>query len=232
MGIEEEQEHQHAYDVCSCHYCSLDGCIVSSEVDDHDHDHDHDHDNDNTDFNNINEDNNDGTNIYQRPIYVYEGHNMGSILVHIIAGNLAIAHHLMAMINNENDNDSENNNEDNDNDKKKTSIINKALQFYELAYECNLAGDTNCSVRFDMILCNNLSHIYRYQEQTEEQNEQQQQQQQPIATGDNDDNNNDDSRSLDIDDLIKFEYYSQEEEQEEYKVNIPLISLLTTVATA
>jgi len=117
---EEEQEHHHAYDVCSCHYCSLDGCIVSSEVDDHDHYHD------NADFNNINEDNNDGTHIYQRPIYVYEGHNMGSALVHIIAGNLAIAHHLMAMINTENEDENENNTEWH-NDKKKSILIHKAV---------------------------------------------------------------------------------------------------------
>jgi len=221
---EEEQEHHHAYDVCSCHYCSLDGCIVSSEVDDYDHE------NDNADIKNVNEDNSDGTHIYQRPIYVYEGHNMGSALVHIIAGNLAIAHHLLAMIKNGNEYDSESNTEE-DNDKKKSILINKALKFYELAYECNLAANTDCSIRFDMILCNNLSHIYRYQEQTEEQNEQQQQPPNTTSDDDNNDNENDDSIGLDIEELLKFEYYSQEEEQEEYKDNTSLISLLTTVSS-
>jgi len=81
-----------------------------------------------------------------------------------------------------------------------------------------------------MILCNNLSHIYRYQEQIEEQNEQQQQP--PITTDDDDDDNDHDaSIGLDIEELLKFEYYSQEEEQEEYKDNTSLISLLTTVSS-
>jgi len=53
----------------------------------------------------------------------------------------------------------------------KENFINKALQCYELAYECNLSN--TCSVRFDTIICNNLSHMYRYQEQTTEEQEQQ-----------------------------------------------------------
>mmetsp|Transcript_14282 Transcript_14282/g.15650 ORF Transcript_14282/g.15650 Transcript_14282/m.15650 type:complete len:298 (-) Transcript_14282:136-1029(-) len=215
---EEEQEHHHAYDVCSCHYCSIDGCIDINDDDTV-----------------ITEDNNDGTILYQNPVYVYEGHNMASSLIHIISFNLAIVHHLtatkMTMAATTNENENENSNE-NSNENDKESFINKALQFYELAYECNLAANTDCSIRFDMILCNNLSHIYRYQEQTEVQNEQQQQQP-PTNTGDDNDNDNEnnDSIGLDIEELLKFEYYSQEEEQEEYKDNTSLISLLTTVSS-
>mmetsp|Transcript_14276 Transcript_14276/g.15642 ORF Transcript_14276/g.15642 Transcript_14276/m.15642 type:complete len:299 (-) Transcript_14276:136-1032(-) len=215
---EEDQEHEHAYDVCSCHYCSIDGCIDINDDDTV-----------------ITEDNNDGTILYQNPIFVYEGHHMASSLIHIISFNLAIVHHLtatkMTMAATTNENENENSNE-NSNENDKESFINKALQFYELAYECNLAANTDCSIRFDMILCNNLSHIYRYQEQTEVQNEQQQQQP-PTNTGDDNDNDNEnnDSIGLDIEELLKFEYYSQEEEQEEYKDNTSLISLLTTVSS-
>jgi len=209
---EKEQEHEHAYDVCSCHYCSIDSCIVLSSDDD-------DHDND--DGNDIDEGNNDGSSIYQNPIYVYEGHNMGSTLIQIIAFNLAIVHHLTAMVAANNDNEIEN----------ESIIIEKALQFYEFACECNLSN--TCNIRFDTIICNNLSHIYRYQEQTEEQHEvkhqhqqekqQQEKHKQSITTDLEDDNDDDSISSLGMNDLIEFEYYSQEKEQEEYEHNVSLV---------
>merc|ERR1719491_2735090 len=113
---------------------------------------------------------------------------MASSLIHIISFNLAIAHHLKAKTmatTNENENETSNEND-------KESFINKALQFYELAYECNLSN--TCSVRFDTIICNNLSHLYRSQEQQtegqekqeilQEQNDEQPQSQQIITADD------------------------------------------------
>jgi len=208
-GEEPEQDEV----VCTCHYCSIDGCIVSN-------------DGDYNGTTTMNEDNADGSTIDENPIHVYEGHNMGSTLTYIIAFNLAIAHHLTAM---EMANDEEKNDKD---VVKQEKIINKALQFYELAYECNLTN--TCSMRFDMIICNNLSHIYRHQEQqqtaqqthvVEPQQEQQvqlqqaqqvQPQPQSIIIDDDDDED------------ISFEYYSQEEAQEEYEHNSTLVSLVTT----
>jgi len=91
---EQDQEHEYGtYAVCACHYCSIDGCI---DINDDDND--------------ITEDNNDGTTIYQNPVYVYEGHNMASSLIHIISFNLAITHHLTAKTmatTNENENSNE-----------------------------------------------------------------------------------------------------------------------------
>jgi len=218
-GEEPEQDEV----VCTCHYCSIDGCIVSN-----------DDDYNGTD---MTEDNADGSTIDENPIYVYEGHNMGSTLTYIIAFNLAIAHHLTAM---EMANDAEKHDVI-----KQERIVNKALQFYELAYECNLTN--TCSMRFDMIICNNLSHIYRHQEQQqtaqqhvvelEPQDEPQQQVQLPQETPpaqspssqaiiiDEDEDENVD------DEDISFEYYSQQEEEEEYEHNSTLVSLLTTRST-
>jgi len=147
----EQDQEDDVYAVCACHYCSIDGCI---DINDDDND--------------ITEGNDDGTTIYQNPVYVYEGHNMASSLIHIISFNLAIAHHLTAKtMATTNENENENSNNEND----KESFINKSLQLYELAYECNLSN--TCSVRFDTIIRNNLSHLYRSQEQTTEEQEQQ-----------------------------------------------------------
>mmetsp|Transcript_50742 Transcript_50742/g.57459 ORF Transcript_50742/g.57459 Transcript_50742/m.57459 type:complete len:386 (+) Transcript_50742:138-1295(+) len=221
---EEDQEHDYAYDVCSCYDCSIDGCIVSND----------------DDYNGteMNEDNADGSTIDENPIYVYEGHNMGSTLTYIIAFNLAIAHHLTAM---EMANDAEKHDVI-----KQERIVNKALQFYELAYECNLTN--TCSMRFDMIICNNLSHIYRHQEQQqsaqqhvvelEPQDEPQPQQVQlpqetpPAQSPSSQAIIIDEDDEIDADEEdISFEYYSQQEEEEEYEHNSTLVSLLTTRST-
>jgi len=213
---EEDQEQEPAYAVCACHYCSIDGCIDINDDDTVG-----------------TEDNNDGTTIYQNPVYVYEGHNMASSLIHIISFNLAIAHHLIAQTmatTNKNENENKNSYEPD-----KESYINKALQFYELAYECNLSN--KCSVRFDTIICNNLSHMYRSQEQTEEQeqqeklqeqnDEQPQPQSQRIITA----AAIDEEKSVELEELLELEYYTPEEEQEEYTHNSSLISLLTTTVS-
>jgi len=79
------EEPEHDEFLCTCHYCSMDGCIVSNDEDYTDNTPD------------MNEDNADGSTIDENPMYVYEGHHMGSTLTYIIAFNLAIAHHLPAM---------------------------------------------------------------------------------------------------------------------------------------
>jgi len=196
--------------VCTCHYCSIDGCIVSND----------------DDYNgttvDMNEDNADGSTIDENPIYVYEGHNMGSTLTYIIAFNLAIAHHLTAM---EMANDEEKKNEKDVVQQEK--MINTALQFYELAYECNLTN--TCSMRFDMIICNNLSHIYRHQEQQQQQQTTAQQQQHVVVEVEpQQEPAQAQSIIIDDDDDISFEYYSEEEAQEEFEHNSSLVSLLTT----
>mmetsp|Transcript_36358 Transcript_36358/g.41581 ORF Transcript_36358/g.41581 Transcript_36358/m.41581 type:complete len:349 (-) Transcript_36358:305-1351(-) len=204
---DQEDVHEHFYEVCSCNSCSIDRLLSVSSECDSDSDNDMHEDNDK-----------DGTTIYQNPISVQEGHNMGSTLTHIIAFNLAIVHHLHFVMANNNDD----------------ILINKALKCYELAYECNLS-DT-CSIWFDEMICNNLSHIYRYQEQTEEERTFQQQQQQqktleqeketlhhlqePISVSDDEDDDNDDdvsNSSFDPEDLLELESYSHEVEQEDYE---------------
>mmetsp|Transcript_36357 Transcript_36357/g.41579 ORF Transcript_36357/g.41579 Transcript_36357/m.41579 type:complete len:378 (-) Transcript_36357:238-1371(-) len=201
---DQEDVHEHFYEVCSCNSCSIDRLLSVSSECDSDSDNDMHEDNDK-----------DGTTIYQNPISVQEGHNMGSTLTHIIAFNLALVYHLrFLMTKNNNDEDIE-------------ILINKALECYELAYECNLS-DT-CSLRFDEMICNNLSHTYRFQEQTEEERHFQQQQQQQqtleqeketlhhlqesISVSDDEDDNDEDvmfsNSSLDdTDDLSELESYS------------------------
>merc|ERR1712238_556961 len=189
---------------------SIDGCIASN-----------DDDYNGTTTTDMTEDTSeDGSTLDEKPIYVYEGHNMGSTLTYIIAFNLAIAHHLTAM--------------EMANDEEKTKdvvqqekMINTALQFYELAYECNLTN--TCSMRFDMIICNNLSHIYRHQEQQQQQQQQTTaQQQQHVVVEVEPQQEQAQSIIIDDDDDISFEYYSEKEAQEEFEHNSSLVSLLTT----
>merc|ERR1712238_149884 len=214
LRLSGEEQDQDAV-VCTCHYCSIDGCIVSND-DDY---------NGITTTTDMTEDNSDGSTLDENPIYVYEGHNMGSTLTYIIAFNLAIAHHLTAM-------EMANDNEEKKNEKdivKQEKMINTALQFYELAYECNLTN--TCSMRFDMIICNNLSHIYRHQEQQQQQQTTAQQQQQQHVVVEVEPQQ-EQAQSIiiddDDDDDISFEYYSEEEAQEEFEHNSSLVSLLTT----
>jgi len=239
---EEDQEHDYAYDVCSCYDCSIDGCIVfSSEKDSSEHD---DHHADNDKFVSANEDNdNDGSTIYSHPMYVHEGHNMGSAVLHtIIQFNLALAYHLQCLCLMEATTNNENKIKNNEikNEKSESDIINininKALQFYEVACDDNLS--TTRSIRFDTIICNNLCHIYRYQDQTEKEEDEQhyyqqqqqvtQQQQQPITTvtdnEEEEEDDNDDGISSSwadmADDRIEMDYYRQEEkEQGKYERN-------------
>jgi hypothetical protein len=90
--------------------------------------------------------------IYRQPIRVapqamHEGHSMGLTLPLIITFNLALAHHLRAI-------------EENQLDRKKLS---KVLQLYEFAYRWQMEEDdeqVHC-IRFTMIISNNLGEIHR-----------------------------------------------------------------------
>ena len=98
--------------------------------------------------------------IYRRPIQVSpqsiaESHNMGSTVYLLIIFNLALAHHQIALAASED---------------KRTSILQKTLKLYELADSCfcrykirrsMLEEEQQTSDRFEMILCNNASHVYR-----------------------------------------------------------------------
>lgn len=107
--------------------------------------------------------------IYQQPIRIgCIGHDMGSTLFLIIIFNLALAHHLEAVRNGHPK-------------KKRDKIIDKTLSLYELTYKwqlkllCRYKSDEemeadptpapSCSsvtsIRFNMIIRNNLSQIHR-----------------------------------------------------------------------
>jgi len=106
--------------------------------------------------NNPHEDSDDG-HIYRRPIRVdCECHNMGSTLYLIATFNMALAHHLQAI--------------GMGNTERREKIINKTLVLYKLAYkwQMKLIFDTSpspscstvTSIRFNMIIRNNVSQIY------------------------------------------------------------------------
>jgi tetratricopeptide (TPR) repeat protein len=85
--------------------------------------------------------------IYRRAIRVsqfsmQEGHSMGATMSLIIIFNLALAHHLSAI-----------------QQQMCRRRLQKALQFYELAY--HLQSEEQSSLRFTMIIANNLGEIHR-----------------------------------------------------------------------
>eukprot|EP00531_Pseudo-nitzschia_arenysensis_P018973 CAMPEP_0116128478 /NCGR_PEP_ID=MMETSP0329-20121206/7381_1 /TAXON_ID=697910 /ORGANISM="Pseudo-nitzschia arenysensis, Strain B593" /LENGTH=322 /DNA_ID=CAMNT_0003622619 /DNA_START=769 /DNA_END=1737 /DNA_ORIENTATION=- len=102
-----------------------------------------------------------GFSIYRRPIQVSpqsisEKHNLGTTVSLLIIFNLALAHHQIALSISEED--------------KQLSVLKKTLKLYELAGSCytryknrrNILGQEQTTAdRFEMILCNNLSHVYR-----------------------------------------------------------------------
>ena len=104
----------------------------------------------------------DGGFIYRRPVEVdtnsiQEGHNMGVNLSLIVIFNLALAHQLRAIDQIASTSSSA--------DQK---LLQKALQLYELAYQLHLdecQDSTNYdrvgSLRFTMIVSNNLGEIHR-----------------------------------------------------------------------
>ena len=109
-----------------------------------------------------NDDDDDSGYIYQRPILIPEGHEMGSIGFLIILFNLALAQHLKATSSSENH--------------KGKHSIKKALLLYEIIFEywSRFQGGSSSSeeeevpqqhyasdsVRFAMIMYNNLSQMY------------------------------------------------------------------------
>lgn len=93
-------------------------------------------------------------NIYCRPIQVSpssiaQGHKMGSTLFLIITFNLALAHHLSAL--NERS------------EEQGRAKLENTLRFYELVDSWQQRNSTdNKSIRFNMIVWNNTSHVHRY----------------------------------------------------------------------
>lgn len=87
--------------------------------------------------------------VYERPICISqksmeEEHCPGVILSLIIIFNLALAHHLSAIQNNA-----------------CPKLLQKALHLYELAYQLQREENDNGSLRFTMIVANNLGQIHR-----------------------------------------------------------------------
>ena len=88
--------------------------------------------------------------VYQRPIRIspqsmLRGHSPGVTLSLIIIFNLGLAHHLSAI-------------QQHNNCKRR---LQKALQLYELAYQLQLEELEMSSLRFTIIMANNLSQIHR-----------------------------------------------------------------------
>jgi len=119
--------------------------------------------------------------IYQRPIRVppeciIENHNMGRTLFLIITFNLAMAHHLGAMVATSRTScESDCEDRTAPNPLQTNNKIKKALQLYEISHSWHSritseqtsdeSGASQTfgvsSIRFRMILSNNMSHIYR-----------------------------------------------------------------------
>lgn len=158
---------------CSCYHCSLEGCINYSENSPQIAKHANGP---------IGKDMSCGY-VYQQPIRVppqpiQENHNMGRTLFLIVTFNLAMAHHLSAMstsaamptactlaMEERTPNQAQS----------CGNKIKKALQLYEVCHtwytrmtsrptrhDCNTSHPTGVSsIRFRMILSNNMSHIHR-----------------------------------------------------------------------
>jgi tetratricopeptide (TPR) repeat protein len=83
--------------------------------------------------------------IYASPKFMQQGHSLGVTLSLIIILNLAMAHHLSAM--------------QNQNCRRR---LQKALQLYELAHHLQMEENEDiCSPRVTMIITNNVGEIYR-----------------------------------------------------------------------
>jgi len=184
LRLSREQSDESMLCSCRCKDCSLDGCIAYSEssppvskfsqqaTD------------------SIKNNGCEGCHgyVYRRPIRVppqpiLENHNMGRTLFLMITFNLGLAHHLSAMVTSRT-NPSTSSEEQNpatqprQQQRAQTSIrtktVTKALQLYELSnnwhsrisasrphggHECEAKGGLS-SIRFRMILSNNLSHLH------------------------------------------------------------------------
>ena len=173
LRLSREHSHERMMGGCNCHQCSLGCCIAFSE-------------NIPPVLDNTSTPSCKGIGcdyVYQRPIRIppqpiVENHNMGTTLFLIITFNLAMAHHLSAIVSSNTTNTS-------NTDEIHTSgnKIKKTLQLYELAHnwhsrlsqtshKCDhddsmdIRNDESpsnsvASIRFSMIISNNLSHIHR-----------------------------------------------------------------------
>jgi tetratricopeptide (TPR) repeat protein len=138
-------------DTCACGRCSLDECILHTTRQDSPFPTDgasFKSFNDATQFCEDMVDSEDRF-IYRRPIYasqkfMQQGHSPGVSLSLIIVLNLAMAHHLSAM--------------QNQNCRRR---LQKALQLYERVYHLKMEAENICSPHATLIITNNVGEIHR-----------------------------------------------------------------------
>jgi hypothetical protein len=133
---------------CDCHYCSLDYCMTYSQQHNDSVSSEDQQQHQCLDCSPCGE----GGYIYQQPIRVNpraieEGHCMGIVLPLILTFNLALAHHLSAL----------------QAPKISRAKLQRVLRLYELAYRWQMEEEDAQvdSIRFTMIIANNLSEIHR-----------------------------------------------------------------------
>jgi tetratricopeptide (TPR) repeat protein len=138
-------------DTCTCGSCSLDECILHTTRQDSPFPADGASFKSFSHATQLCEDMVDSEDrfIYRRPIYaspkfMQQGHSPGMTLSLIIILNLAMAHHLSAM--------------QNQNCRRR---LQKALQLYELAHRLQMEKEDICSPRATMIIANNVGEIHR-----------------------------------------------------------------------
>jgi tetratricopeptide (TPR) repeat protein len=122
-------------EACGCEHCSLDSCMMQRSSQEA--------------VCTVCQQQPESVYIYERPIRVStkameEEHCPGVILSLIIIFNLGLAHHLSAMQNNA-----------------CRKLLQKSLHLYELAYQLQRDEDEKGSLRFTMIVANNLGQIHR-----------------------------------------------------------------------
>ncbi len=181
LRLSREQTDESMLCTCRCRDCSLDGCIAYSESSPPVS---------KTTFITDEGSSGCRSFVYRRPIRVppqpiLENHNMGRSLFLMVTFNLGLAHHLSAMVTSPMTNPvisseeiTTNQPQEQDQEQRKpsnnTKLIKKALQLYELSnnwhsritasrplrvYDCGANGGVS-SIRFRMILSNNMSHAH------------------------------------------------------------------------
>lgn len=142
---------------CSCQECSLESCIEYSHSMMQENKSDSDANNSWSflqHFGNIEQQEQDEEGyLYRTPILTRSeasGHSMGDVLPQIITFNLALAHQLKAIEENEN----------------KYQIV---VKLYQLIYKTQMKGKTRASFFFALVAANNLAEIHRRLENTQKQ---------------------------------------------------------------
>ena len=183
LRLSREHSDERMMGSCHCYQCSLDGCIAFSEI----NPPPVANNNIAPSFKDIGYGYVYRRPIRIPPLPIIDNHNMGKTLFLIITFNLAMAHHLSAMCNTSMRNTTNTADDLHTSENK----IKKSLQLYELAYNwySRLASESShehddddgcmytrndnesssspnscssvASIRFYMIISNNLSHIHR-----------------------------------------------------------------------